>query len=87
MHLARVWHETRNFHNPPKCSLMTAFGLLFSTFAFVQSDDGETKNKIEKRVEVKVLGDVDSDAVTIEGDKIMMHADSTELAQSALLYF
>lgn len=49
---------------------LTAFGLLFSTFAFVQSDDGETKNKIEKRVEVKVLGDVDSDAVTIEGDKI-----------------
>ena len=50
---------------------LTVCGLLFSTFAFVQSDEGESSKKtVERKVEVKVVGDVDADAVKIEGDKI-----------------
>ena len=54
-------------------AILSLVALLFGTFAYVQSDETkETReNKtIEKKVEVKVLGDVAADSVTIDGDKI-----------------
>ena len=54
-------------------AILSLVALLFGTLAYVQSDETkETReNKtIEKKVEVKVLGDVAADSVTIDGDKI-----------------
>ncbi len=60
---------------------LTVCGLLFATFAFVQSDETNESNEnktIEKKVEIKVLGDVDADSVTIEGDKIKVRLPNGE---------
>jgi len=56
-------------------------GLLFGTFAIVQSDEtNESKESktIEKKVEVKVIGDVDANSVTIDGDKIKVRLPNGE---------
>ncbi len=48
------------------------FGILFGAIALVQSDENEPSKKIEKQVEVKVLGDVAAENVTIDGDQIIV---------------
>jgi len=60
---------------------LTLCGLLFGTFVLVQSDEtNESKESktIEKKVEVKVVGDVDADSVTIDGDKIKVRLPNGE---------
>ncbi len=60
---------------------LTLCGLLFGTLAIVQSDEtNESKESktIEKKVEVKVVGDVDADSVTIDGDKIKVRLPNGE---------
>ena len=60
---------------------LTVCSLLFGAFAFVQSDEtNESKESksVEKKVEVKVLGDVDADSVTIDGDKIKVRLPNGE---------
>ena len=60
---------------------LTLCGLLFGSFVFVQSDEtNESKESktIEKKVEIKVLGDVDADSVTIDGDKIKIRLPNGE---------
>ena len=62
--------------------ILTLIALLFGTFTFVQSDETkETReNKtIEKKVEVKVLGDVAADRVTIDGDKIKVRLPNGDI--------
>ncbi|MBA62246.1 MAG: hypothetical protein CMJ76_07755 [Planctomycetaceae bacterium] len=60
---------------------LSVFGLLFGTFAFVQSDETKESKEsktIEKKVEVKVIGDVNADNITIDGDKIKVRLPNGE---------
>lgn len=60
----------------------TVCAFLLGTFTFVQSDetkDSQESKTIEKKVEVKVLGDVAADSVTIEGDKITVRLPNGEI--------